>query len=40
MDFMKKEYLAERAPANVMEWARERTTTATAVAVYDPILIL
>ena len=24
MDFMKKEYLAERAPANVMEWARER----------------
>ena len=24
VDFMKKEYLAERAPANVMEWARER----------------
>ena len=24
MDFMKKEYLAERAPANVMEWAREK----------------
>ena len=24
MDFMKQEYLAQRAPANVMEWARQR----------------
>ena len=24
MDFMKKEYLAERAPANVMEWREKR----------------
>lgn len=27
MDFMKKELLAERAPANVMEWAKERNKT-------------
>ena len=30
MDFMKKELLAERAPANVMEWAKERNKAKTA----------